>query len=88
VAINAPQRIVLALYCLLLLYCCVWIPWYIGRPDDYLRAGYGWVWAGPSKVGPLAAPDLPLIFLRIMAATSISAAVFLLTGLWKSATRH
>jgi hypothetical protein len=86
---NKAQRIVLILYCLLLVYCCVWIPWRFGQPDDYLRVGYGWLWAGPVEADPLlAAPELPLIFLRIAAATALSAAAFLLAGLWKSATRN
>jgi hypothetical protein len=25
---SRPQRIVLIIYCLMLVYCCVWIPWH------------------------------------------------------------
>jgi hypothetical protein len=74
---NKAQRVVLILYCFLVVYCCIWIPWYIGRPDDYLRVGYGLVWSGPAKGGPLAAPDLPLIALRILAISGLSAAAYL-----------
>ena len=73
---NKAQHIVLILYCLLLAYCCIWIPWHIAEDQDYLRVGYGWLWAGSSKGGPLTAPDLPLIFLRILAVTSVSAAAY------------
>jgi hypothetical protein len=48
---NRAQRIVLVAYCLSLAYCCVWIPWHV-KADirhgvQYVRVGYGWLWAGP-----------------------------------------
>lgn len=47
-----PKRIVAIIYCLLLVYCSVWIPWceaYRGSSSyhTYRRIGYGWVFAGP-----------------------------------------
>jgi hypothetical protein len=47
-----PKRIVAIIYCLLLVYCSVWIPWceaYRGSSSyhSYRRIGYGWVFAGP-----------------------------------------
>ena len=51
---NRAQRIVLIVYCLLLAYCCVWIPWQY-QPQQSgppLRLGYGWVWAGPQAGNP------------------------------------
>ena len=101
---NRAQRIVLILYFLLLTYCCVWIPWrfQIHSPSDnsgpagYYRTGYGWSWIGPNNNSQsrrygssYAAPDMPLIQLRIVAVTSIAAGGFLLSGmLAKSATRR
>jgi hypothetical protein len=111
------QRIVLILYCLLLAYCYVWVPWRtpVRSRDRYERAGYGWLWAGPYRsatvvydppvdVGkgyrmveeedarppaPNAEPDLPLMGIRFLAISAISAAAFLIAGLWKSsATRN
>jgi hypothetical protein len=41
-AVNRAQRVVLVLYCSLLAYCCVWIPWCIS--NRYVvceRVGYG-----------------------------------------------
>ena len=81
---NKLQRIVLIVYFLLLAYCCVWIPWHVIMGEDNIRLGYGWVWSGPDD---LAGPDLPLVFLRIGAATAISAAIFFISGLWRPATR-
>lgn len=48
---NRAQRIVAFVYCLLLAYCCVWVPWRIpvGLHGKYERANYGWVWAGPHR---------------------------------------
>ena len=48
---RRPQRIVLGVYCLSLVYCFVWIPWCVtnnGRyGTDRERLGYGWLWGGP-----------------------------------------
>jgi len=45
---NRPQRIVVILYCLLVVYCCTWVPWHIVPPSNPpIRAGYGWLWSGP-----------------------------------------
>ena len=102
---NRTQRVVLILYCLLLIYCCVWIPWHCQIHDlfdmvtasSYRRMGYGWLWAGPiteehttqRDYAAYATPDLPLIQLRLIAATAISAAAFLLAGIQEnSATRN
>lgn len=83
---NRSQRIVVVLCCLLVVYCCVWIPWHIvaGPANDgatvQVRVGYGWLWSGPAgtEVDPLpATPDLSVIGLRLLAATAISAAAFL-----------
>jgi hypothetical protein len=53
-AMNAPQRIVLIGYCILVTYCCLWVPWRVEyNPVSeyarvrYMREGYGWLWAGP-----------------------------------------
>jgi hypothetical protein len=108
-AVNRAHRVVLVLYCSLLVYCCVWIPWCIS--NRYVvceRVGYGWVWAGPSRNATIfdritkaaiplppagftlesleptwerARPDLELIILRLIAATGIGAALFVLAGM-------
>lgn len=46
---NRAQRVVAVGYCLLLTYCCVWVPWRIpiGLHDRFERSNYGWIWAGP-----------------------------------------
>jgi len=51
---KRAQRIFLALYSLLLLYCCVWIPWHVKQVSryahsEYVRVGYGWLWVGPYR---------------------------------------
>jgi hypothetical protein len=59
---NRLQRIPLVLYCLLVVYCCVWVPWHIVPPaDPAIRTGYGWLWAGPLPPTPDASAysDLP-----------------------------
>jgi hypothetical protein len=79
------------LYCLLLVYSSIWIPWhrhvsatiphwYAG---NYIRLGYGWLWAGPRNGGPdalYATPDLALVVLRMIASTAVGAAAYFLTG--------
>jgi hypothetical protein len=78
------QRIILIVYCLLFAYCCVWVPWHVvwGQDKSYVRDGYGWLWSGPSTEadeGILSAPDFPIIGLRLLAVTAISAAAWIAT---------
>jgi len=73
-SMNRSQRIVAVLYCLLVVYCCVWVPWYVIQYTHRIRMGYAWLWAAPSPVGTV---DLPVIGLRLMAATALAAAAFL-----------
>lgn len=42
---NKAQRIVLIAYCLLVVYCCVWVPWMVREQQAKLQQGYDWVWA-------------------------------------------
>jgi hypothetical protein len=83
---NLPQRIVLVIYCVLLVYCCLWIPFHVQTyrqgvgSTGYYRMGYAWLWIGPDRY---ATPDGPLIVLRLVAATALSSAAFLLAGIGK-----
>jgi len=85
---NHPQRIVLVLYCLLLVYCCLWIPFHVQTyrqgvgSTGYYRMGYAWLWIGPDRY---ATPDVSLIVLRLVAATALSSAAFLLAGIGRTA---
>ncbi|MGA7768976.1 MAG: hypothetical protein WCA27_22470 [Candidatus Sulfotelmatobacter sp.] len=46
---NRAQRVVSIFFCLLIAYCCAWIPWCIPqRNSSCKRVGYGWIWAGPA----------------------------------------
>jgi hypothetical protein len=109
---TRAQRIGSIVYCFMLAYCCLWIPWRtpVGLHSRYERVGYGWLWAGPYRsativydppqtyangvqvlseedarpLAPNAEPDLPLIGIRFLAATAVSASAFLIAGLWKS----
>lgn len=54
---TLPVRVIAVCYCLLLVYCLVWIPWcgsyHVSgayRGHTYYRLGYGWLWAGPQTV--------------------------------------
>jgi glucose dehydrogenase len=93
---NRTQRVVLIVYCVLLAYCCVWVPWHVemhisqdlSRPTS-VRMGYGWLWAGPSDSDvqrPASATlDLPIIGLRFLAVTAIAGAAFFAGG-WATFT--
>ena len=74
---SKPQRIVLSVYCLLIVYCCLWIPWYVVQDGHRLRVSYAWIWAAPA---PLV-PDLPIVGLRLLAATALAGIGFAAT--WK-----
>jgi hypothetical protein len=92
---NRVQRIVVVLYGVLLVYCCVWIPWRLqihsvperSRPT-YHRLGYGWLWSGPAHdyYAALATPDVRLIELRLIVATSVATAAFILSGISRKST--
>ena len=76
---NIIQRAVLALYCIVLAYCCVWIPWRVttlGR-HNLIEIEYSFVWRAPSGYNGVE-PDVQLILLRIGAATAVAGALFLL----------
>jgi hypothetical protein len=81
---SKAQRFVVMIYCLLLAYGCLWVPWHVYDGTNYLRTGYGWLWVGPSAPGvaSYSTPDLVIMGFRFMAATAISAAIFLLTGIF------
>jgi hypothetical protein len=53
---NRAQHIILILYCFLLLYCSLWVPWHVQRgsrfASTYVRSGYGWLWNGPKQYCP------------------------------------
>ena len=82
---NRTQRVVLVVYCVLLAYCCIWVPWHmqmhisqdVSMPTS-LRMGYGLLWAGPES----ATPDLPIIGLRLLAVTAVAGAAFCVAT-WK-----
>jgi hypothetical protein len=120
--LTRAQRVVLIFYCLLVVCCCVWVPWHFTTPgkSTKVQQGYDWVWsvgceppttakvdlsAGieESKPGDPAPefkvvdappaspchgfkwgePDIAAIALRLVAATALSAAAFLLAGNWR-----
>lgn len=120
---TRSQRIVAVLYCLLVVYCCVWVPWSWVIPSGRtkIQQGYDWVWSvgceKPTVASAPAAPvenakpandttppqfevvdapppspchgfksgepDMTAIALRLIAATALSTAAFLLTGKWR-----
>jgi|HubBroStandDraft_6_1064221.scaffolds.fasta_scaffold329392_2 hypothetical protein len=81
---NANGQMIV--YCLLLVYCCLWVPWLLVSEGARVRIGYGWLWIGPSNFSytPLFAPDVAVIGLRFISATAISGAAFLLAGIFRS----
>jgi hypothetical protein len=75
---SAPQRVTLAIYCMMLAYCFAWVPWRTAAPLRYARIGYGWIWRGPaSAYGNFAAPDVYVIALRVFAITAIAGSIML-----------
>jgi len=90
---NRAQRGIVILYCLLLVYCCVWIPWHFALAGEryghrYIRAGYGWLWRGPSTGNSFddlrSSPDLAIVAMRFVVITTICIAAYLLAREKKS----
>jgi hypothetical protein len=78
---TRAQRITFVVYCLLVVYCCVWVPWHVDlRTRNDVRLGYTWIWSGPDR----GALDTAAITLRLVAATALGAAAFLLARKWKA----
>jgi len=86
---NRVQRVVLVVYCFVLVYCCVWVPWYFQETSGWVRFGYGWIWSPPLGSGSASdeaaglEPNLPIIGLRLLAATALGVVGFLLAEKWK-----
>jgi hypothetical protein len=83
---TRTQRIVIVLYCLLVVYCCLWIPlnaFEVVNPNGTTAStslAYGWLWTAQT-------PELPgihLVELRLLAATALAGAAFVLAGNWRS----
>ena len=80
---TRPQRGILFIYCLLVVYCCIWVPWHDDQAQfKAVNEGYGLIWDGPPEGEGV--PDLAAIALRVLAATAVSAAAFLLADKWKA----
>jgi len=83
---TRAQRIIAVLYCLMVVYCCVWIPLHVFQvvnPDGTVAStsiGYGWLWSAET----LKLQGMGLIALRRLATTALSAAAFLVAGKWRS----
>ena len=60
------QRVVAIFYCLLVVYCCAWVPWVLKAAQG--RLGYDWIWSGVILFGE---PDIPAVALRLIAATAL-----------------
>jgi hypothetical protein len=83
---TRAQRIVAVLYCLLVVYCCVWIPWHAIVPDvGDIPLNYHLLWSDPMFWAEQmsSSPDLVRIALRLLVATALGGAAFLITGRWK-----
>jgi len=81
--VTRAQRIVAVLYCVLIVYCGVWLPWHwsvAGEMED-VKEGYALVWNGPPE--GYGVPDMAAVAARVLAATGLCAAAFLLAGRWK-----
>jgi len=77
--LSKAQRMILIFYCVALAYCCLWIPWRVpqykyGINDNPID--YTWLWSGPY----LSVPDVPVIILRIVVASALAGAAFLIAG--------
>jgi len=98
--LSTAQRVILILYCAVLVYCCLWIPWQspllTQGVQGVLRQGYGWLWIGPANphsaypsefAARLAVPDVSVIILRLASVSALAAAAFLIAGIGSKTPR-
>jgi hypothetical protein len=79
---TRPQRTVAVVYCLLVVCCGVWVPWHYDIGDiKSIKEGYALVWNGPPEGH--GTPDMAAVAARVLAATGLCAAAFLLADKWK-----
>lgn len=76
---DRAQRATIIIYCLLLIYCCTWVPWHVVQNQSLegahqFRTGYGWLWIGPSLASTHSTPDWSIIGLRLLAVTALAGA--------------
>jgi len=69
------------------------VPWHVVQTPkhDEVRIGYHWLWIGPTEgefFDENATPDLSIIGLRLLAATAIATAAFLLAANWRAGQQH
>lgn len=81
---TRTQRLVAIFYCLLIVYCGAWVPWhYDMEAVKGIKVGYGLVWNGPP--GGVGVPDMAAVAARVLVATGLCGAAFLVAGKWKQA---
>jgi len=91
---NRAQRIIVVIYFLAVTYCCIWLPWISTTQlsaGKLIEISYSFVWAAPNcycRADNGIAPDMQLIFLRIIAVTSVAAGAFTAAGALRSAKRN
>jgi TRAP-type C4-dicarboxylate transport system permease small subunit len=82
---NRTRRVVLVVYCLLILYCCIWVPsnaFEVVNPNGTSASrslGYDWLW----KAETPEVPAIRLVALRIVAVSALAGAVFVAAGKWQ-----
>ena len=87
-SMTRVTRFVLIAYCLLILYCCLWVPWHVVQSPGasegsyQFRTGYGWLWSGPnlsneSEAQTYSTPDFPIIGLRLLASSALAGVAML-----------
>ncbi|MGA6988630.1 MAG: hypothetical protein WBZ01_21440 [Terriglobales bacterium] len=80
---TRAQRVVAVIYCLLIVYCGAWVPWHYDMEHvKGIKEGYALVWNGPPE--GVGVPDMAAVASRVLAATGLCGAAFLLAGKWRS----
>jgi len=79
---TRAQRIVVVTYCLAVVCCCVSVPSHYQLPNSNLGVRYTvWLWSADGMT--IGTYDTTTIVLRLLAATALCAAAFLLARSWK-----
>lgn len=78
---NAAQKVVVVIWCLLVASVCAYVPWKLSAERLQSATAYSWIWSPPEQWRLRAVVvDIGRVALEIIAVSALAASVFLAAG--------